>query len=405
MAQFHQSKSLTIGSILICFLLLITSASSANLKKLLVVFRHGQRTPTVPLPFPDFQTWDNNFPMQVSSSNTRQEQLYFVKPTRDEGVLLGNSFSGQLTDAGVKQQVSLGRTLAQRYGRQLGFNSEQLPANAIHTETTWKPRTIRSLLSHLSGWFSEGMPVDPPSISTTELTDLYANWYEHPIQCPPVVDIQKAITREQDFVDYMQQQEDFRKHLSQKLDVPLEDIDIFFLHDSLSCYVAEGYNLPRNLTMDEYERIETIATWEYNYYFSNKQFVRLSIGHFLGRIQKFITQNDTETNKRLFLFSSHDMGIMPLLASLSYLPKEWPYFASNIVFEVYDNNTVRIFYNQDTQIPIPGCGLNYCPLDVFFSSTEWAIPNDWRQECNVKHTNDMFAVPLTSADLKRARAT
>lgn len=393
MTKFILLLSLIIASI-ICF------SQAQTLKKVLVVHRHGIRTPVTPLPFPDQQLWMNNFSMEYSASPLKTNQFFNLKSIENDCVLPGNTFTGALTDSGVRQHFELGKKLRSRYGEALGLDG--LKENEIHLESTYKPRTIKSLQAHISGWFSQDQIVSIPNIFTSELTDMYANWYETPIACPYVKKIHENILQSPTYLAYVKKYEPFRIRLAQKLNIPLSDTDFFLLHDSISCYVAEGFPLPGNLTIEENNLIEDINTWIYNYFFSNEDFVKLNIGQFLNRLQQFMFEDN---GKKLLVFSSHDMGIHPLLAAHKYFPNEWTGFASNIVFEVYSGNLVRIIYNQDTILPIPGCGTNPCPQETYFAFIQWAIPKNWKNECHISSSMDHYNVPLTSYDHLRARCT
>jgi acid phosphatase len=99
----------------------------------------------------------------------------------------------------------------------------------------------------------------------------------------------------------------------------------------------------------------------------------ISIGKFFGRVKSKLAGVVSGEDKDLkyALFSGHDTTIAPLVSLLGNFDGFWPPYASNLVFELSEengNHFVRVFYN-DKEITVPGCpSMQPCPWKVRFIS-------------------------------------
>jgi hypothetical protein len=92
----------------------------------------------------------------------------------------------------------------------------------------------------------------------------------------------------------------------------------------------------------------------------------------LFRLKEKLSDKVTNRDKDLkyALFSGHDTTVAPLLGLLGVFDGYWPPYASNVVFELLDDETaaerwsVRLLYN-DRELTIPGCPPKQpCPWKV-----------------------------------------
>jgi hypothetical protein len=161
-----------------------TSASTCNsyspppsdfqLEKVIVVHRHGDRTPLVKSLGPNFPErsemrakWSSTLPSSVSHKRISSlGEVHFhavndvstpVKTTSDLYVGWDNHDipTGQLTEIGVQQLISFGKTLRERYGGDhfIPTSSFLEADNHFYCRSTYLCRTIHSIRALLVGFY------------------------------------------------------------------------------------------------------------------------------------------------------------------------------------------------------------------------------------------------------------
>jgi acid phosphatase len=148
----------------------------------------------------------------------------------------------------------------------------------------------------------------------------------------------------------------------------------------------------------------------------NETYRRLGVGPLLGDVLDRFTYASTHTSpQKMALYGTHDTTVAAILSSLDVFDNRWPFFTSNITFELFkaqrggllsffqkDKYFVRMRYNHKV-LTLPGMhyfciGLiiackpagkhrdgdeSLCTLEAFRQVIEKIRPVDWRQECRV----------------------
>merc|ERR1711881_655523 len=97
---------------------------------------------------------------------------------------------------------------------------------------------------------------------------------------------------------------------------------------------------------------------------------------------------DPEQPHKLRIYSAHDTTIVAFLVAIDQFNFVPPPYASALIFEVYDDNSIELKYrNNTTQEPVQ---LKLCKNDGTCSFDQWVtdtanlIASDWASECGIK---------------------
>ena len=146
--------------------------------------------------------------------------------------------------------------------------------------------------------------------------------------------------------------EDFKKYqpLAMKMHgvdlLKMKYFDIFYFVNHLQC--VKECNIPF-LHIEDYEIVEGLKFMYYYQVYAlmvSDEMARKYINHFLF---KSIIKCLCDDKRKLFLFSCHDMNLLSMLATLSFIPKESPDYGSNIIINLMEHDGhkyVTINYNN-----------------------------------------------------------
>ena len=141
---------------------------------------------------------------------------------------------------------------------------------------------------------------------------------------------------------------------------------------------THGLPLPKQITPDIYEMVDRNAT-KIMYYANCGQHeaermvaTRLSMGRLMKRFLDNIKDTVSGKSKvKMHMYSAHDTTIMPILAMLNLEMNEWPPFAADIIFELYEDadkkHYITVRYLGKPRI-VRGCDKELCPLDQFIDT-------------------------------------
>ena len=356
---------------------------------------------------------------------------------------------GMLTPAGMRQQYILGNVLGQKYPDIFGDSYEYLDIYMLSDVT---PRCIQSAVTQLYGVYLEKGPAlrkdyprlvgIPPykDLRVKVIAGLLPNSAAAPYNFVPnivnVVDQTNAyifqgdqgnycpnmITwEEQNNKDSKAQEawkifgttiDNLNKHLndSQKISSVPEFINFC---DTMLCDLYDNRTLPGGIADQELISNLTFAFNWFIYHAWEGQELQRQLAAFT-LVDEFLSQMDDCARGGVFnkaaLYSGHDDNIMAVLAAFgiinedcimqnfnSYLQNKttpfpncyFPYFASNIIFELHNTSGspfVKFFYNN---VQIPLCnGQDICPYDDFVAFVKKATGNNtfktYSQKCGVK---------------------
>ncbi|KAI9223923.1 histidine phosphatase superfamily [Blastocladiella britannica] len=328
---------------------------------------------------------------------------------------LSTCYHGQLTDRGRSTMAGIGASLRDLYVTKLKF----LPANLSHPSlvylrSTDYPRTLESLHSLFDGLFppatrSGAVAASDPLIIYSRSPVGYDNSYAD-YECARY----RALRKQFDAIVHPQLANEY-KTWSPKLQSLLHS-----KHGAVAAFDVLVSSLAHNwdvdITPDEFETLRTASTRQWFDYISMyPEFPKLMIGRFVTEIHELqqhvvdtppmaaaaapsigavspspprpsplpatefsmhvqhMADFKADVPPKMAVYAGHDTTIVPLLAALDLWQgenKQWPYFASHIAFETFQDTTVvkadptnrdpaashyvRVLYNDEPQ-HLPAC--------------------------------------------------
>ncbi|XP_043469987.1 venom acid phosphatase Acph-1-like [Leptopilina heterotoma] len=356
--------------ILIPNCLCIMNTSSALLKQVNVLFRHGDRTPLKIYPTIPF-TPDHYFP----------------------------AGPGQLTIRGKQRAYELGKILRNLYDDFLG--------------STYLPKDVESLSSNLDRTKMTLQLV----LASLYPPDSYQNWNEK-LNWQPIPINYKTIED-----DYLFQptlhckllRDEYYKEWN-STELRKTKLDFHELGQNLSYLTGYPLDHPDKLSglYADLDSLETIGfhfpNWV-NYYFptgplfnvvettlkvinNNNLLKRLNGGKFLRQFLENISavtksSPKVESNPKLYLYSGHDLNVVAFLLALNSTESLLTRFTSTIIMELLliDNNYyVKILYYLGIppvtkELKIFNCE-NPCPLQEFQNLVKHLLPSDEEFFCS-----------------------
>ncbi|CAJ0938167.1 unnamed protein product [Ranitomeya imitator] len=368
-----------------------------ELKLVQVVFRHGARTPLKQIPHNEQVEWSptlletpdhTHFNYRVTDLVGGPKPLSPFEEDYRSRTLKGGTFPGQLTTIGMQQMFSLGARIRKDYMEERGFLSPVFKASEVYVRSTNIVRNLESARCLLAGLFQqrqEGPVTIVTSDAGTEI--LYPNYQG----CTAL----KRLTRVRFPVASSQpgMKDDLEK-LQQELRIDSTmKVDFFLLLDNLLAEQAHGFpfsvQYERHLRHLERRAIDILC---YVIDSNNSEAVRLSVGPFLYALQSNMLETtrrsaDGPPTRKLFLFSTHDVTLIPLLVAFGIFDQKWPPYAADITLELYQHRPskewfTRLRYNGKEHV-VAGCSSGLCPLDQFLNAlTEFTLsPEAYKTLC------------------------
>jgi len=376
----------------------VTSLSnSKNVRLVAVVTRHGDRTPIFSFPPAHLEpvTWNCELPATIEAvpiqifdvASPPFPRLYRKIYKKDIETFAGNCAAGQLTVTGMKQHFDLGTRLRKQYSALLENVKIEFGSKNVYVESSDIPRTFLSAQSQLLALFPPKPAAtlntaDVIPIITTELavSDFFPNY----ATCPRLAVIRDAVLKSKPFRDFETKILPFKNDLARKLKY-VNGSSVGFpawtqIYDTFACRRAHQFPFPPEFTTALVDQAILTAEQEYQFLLNDREYLRLGIGPFFARLKEKLSDMVTGRNRDLkyALFSGHDSTLAPLLSLLGIYDGYWPPYASNLVFEVIEDDaaseanrwSVRVIYNEKELI-IPGCPPGQaCPWNVFDQITK-----------------------------------
>ncbi|XP_049638240.1 lysophosphatidic acid phosphatase type 6 [Suncus etruscus] len=355
-----------------------------ELKKVLVVFRHGARSPLKLLP-----------PMEQSQQVDWNPQLLEVPPQTQfnytvtnlaggprphspydfeyqKTILKGGMCAGQLTQVGMQQMFSLGEKLRKKYVEETHFLSPAFNPLEVFIRSTNIYRNLESTRCLLAGLFRHQK--GPAIIHTDDASSevLYPNFEN----CRSLRERTRGRKRGVSLLPGLL--EDLEK-VKDGLGISQSDtVDFLSLLDHMAAEKAHNFStcsvLRRFAQIIEQRAVDTVLYVMHN---NNREGLQMSVGPFLHLLQDHLLKGtDSATlpgdNRKLYLYAAHDVTLIPLLMALDIYDNKWPPFAADLTLELYQHREskkwfVQLHYLGKEQVP-RGCPHGICPLDKFLDA-------------------------------------
>lgn len=341
-----------------------------QVKSVVVVYRHGDRTPISFYPndpYKDPSNWPVGF--------------------------------GQLTNRGKMMQFNLGKFLRSRYNHLIGDKYDE---NDIYVRASDVDRTMMSAMSNLAGLYPpKGDQIWNPNLLWQPIpvhtvpADEDRVIRGHP-KCSKMQELDEQVKTDPKILEVIKDNQRTLDYLSEHTGANVTSLlDIDFIYDDMLIETIYNKTLPSWTSEVFPEKMELMKDLSFAMGTWNLELKRLRGGPLIQAIldhfQGFISGN---VPHKMLMFSGHDTTVSTLLNTLGMFdPPKAPPYASLIMVElssVKGQHFVNfLFRNETTHQPyplsLPDCDY-YCPLERFEELTEKVRPLDWELECNPDKT-------------------
>ncbi|RWS28843.1 lysosomal acid phosphatase-like protein 3 [Leptotrombidium deliense] len=334
------------------------AVTSAEIDRVIIISRHGDRTPT------------KSFPNDPYSNDSYWEDGW-----------------GQLTGAGKRRMLHLGQYLRKTYNKILSDNPREVEAQSSEAS-----RCVESLLVMLAGLYPpkgrwqwhESINWQPIAIRVRESK---SNGMLAKSRCPALESEMADIRRSKEV-----------EELSKKHELILSKVEKFtsignvykarHVMSTMQIQQQVGLQQPEWYTNEIQEEMKNIRGSLFHLDSSTKIVQRLKAGLIFREIRIILKKEKNRyRNKKLFLMSTHDNKI-------NVFNKKPPPFGSSVIIELHNmskNQYIRAYYLNETHtenaVPLmfPFCNSkSICPLPTFLKYIEEFIMKSWRKECKMQ---------------------
>ncbi|CAI4231241.1 unnamed protein product [Auanema sp. JU1783] len=332
------------------------------------VWRHGDRTPAVSLPFDNIDGWK-------------------------EGL-------GEMTKIGLIQQYHLGKWMRMRYAEWL---PEKYHRDEVYVRSSDYNRTIMSALANMAGFYpaADDAMIEPtvrwqpiPIHSKPQNIDKELN---EVMLCPVADQATRDISKMKEMKDLEEKYKDLLHYLREHMNgtaLPVEDV--WKVYDVLTCQLQHNDTNPWPNWVNQtiYNQVVELYNKQSRYTFSTDVLRRLRGGPLLKEIlDRFVEKTDGVfgKNMRLYAYSAHDTSIYAVLSALNIFPETFPLYATVLLFELHkvsDKYILEIYHKNQTGIDdvykysIDGCE-NGCSPQDFQRIYQSVLPQNWEIECGL----------------------
>ncbi|KAL1772359.1 lysophosphatidic acid phosphatase type 6 [Sigmodon hispidus] len=375
--------------------------SLLELKMVQVVFRHGARSPLKPLPLEEQVEWNPKLleiPPQTKFDYTVTNLTGGPKPHSPydseyhKTTLKGGMFAGQLTKVGMQQMFALGERLRKSYVEDIPFLSPVFNPQEVFVRSTNIFRNLESTRCLLAGLFQhqKGSVIIQTDEASSEV--LYPNYQN----C--LVLREKTRDRKKTAVLQPGVSEDLEKVKAGVGISSSDEVDFFVLLDNVAAEQVHSLlscpALKRFAQMIERRAVDTAL---YVLQQEDRESIQMAVGPFLhvlkGNLLKAVDPTTIPSKTRkLYLYATHDVTLMPILMALGIFDHKWPPFAVDLTIELYQHQEskewfVQLYYGGEEQVP-RGCPGKLCPLDKFLNtmSVYAASPEKYHLLCSQART-------------------
>lgn len=378
----------------------------SELKQVLVMIRHGSRTPYMAgIPcWEDYDVQWNN--CNVTDLVLPSDALYnYSSQARPEPWLFrliydawpdelgGNCMTGQLMREGYLQELSNGNALRAAYLNQSTASLNifdtadyaKLDTGRMYFRSDDEQRTVMSGQAMLSTFFDV---TAPNVVAWHTMDDAIDQIAPNAAACPALVDAQAAAYSSYNFT-----------HIVNDTGVLTDELNAvwgagqwsyYSCIDCLMTTVCTGRGIPSNpetgvamnQTLFDQAVDQATAIYAYQATYNNSWYSKLGMGRTIYNMRTHLeaaVNNDADAVK-FALWSAHDTSIMPFLAALmgESWDAKWARYAAMVTIELYansdgsENDLFRLTYNGEA-LAMPGCdGATLCDVDTLLGLMAFA---------------------------------
>nr|XP_028607043.1 LOW QUALITY PROTEIN: prostatic acid phosphatase-like [Podarcis muralis] len=353
--------------------LLLQSASGRELVFVLLIYRHGDRSP-----------------IEVYPNSLHNESAW------PQGF-------GQLTKIGMQQQYELGKYIKKRYSN---FLSAEYKREEILIQSTESDRTIMSAQANLAGMYPPtGDQIWNPKILWQPIPVHVVPKERNPklrypiLNCPRYLELLKETMHSSEFQAKIQPYKEFIKTIGLYSGYDPQDLTnlvnfkIWHVQDTLFCESIHNLTLPVWATKEVRAKLAELTVLSLSSLFGiykREEKARLQGGLLVKNILEKISRAAKGSEKRkMFVYSAHDTTLGALQMALNIYNEKLPPYAACQFFELYqeDNGeqTVEMYFRNHTmkdpyQQTLPGCS-SACPLPKFADLVSPILVDDWANAC------------------------
>lgn len=336
---------------------------SSTLKSVLVVFRHGARTPLWTYKNDPHKSWSEGW--------------------------------GKLTIEGKNHMYTLGKRLRKDYSH---FLSESYIEDEVYVRSSDTVRCKGSAQLVLAGLFppvghqiwNPDLPWQPIPISYVPRQEDNLLSLEKP--CQALGEALKRVLSSEQMTNHTIAHEKLYKYLSLHTGQDINDIFLVHkLYDTLKIEKHHNLELPpwtKNLPWDTMYEIAALKLFIYTIAADTQKF---SGGVLLKDvIDKFSERSINRSSLKLILYSAHDSTLVSALQTLGFEKQFIPDYGAHLAFELHkinDSHEIRILYAENFNSSLLLLPLSFCPSPCTLSKFEeqlrsrMILPTDWDREC------------------------
>ncbi|PVD36224.1 hypothetical protein C0Q70_03200 [Pomacea canaliculata] len=361
-----------------------------KLKQVQVFFRHGARTPlhltpgieevsylqgTVlkDVPHTVFKYEVVILPDMVPSQGHSSMEEHYQKLQ-----LKGGGYAGNLTAYGQEMMYSFGKSLRTFYGDQLKFLPKEYNGKDIYVQSTNINRTVVSARCVLAGMFGKQSLNKSGPVQIRVLSSIDEILYPNTRACSVLQKANHAVIFHFDRIPGIKEDLEFiEKILGYDSQATGHKLDFVSLRDDFVARITHGYSIPENI-VPYMNMIDKNATKILYYAMCGQHeaerpvVTRLAVGPALQSALDAMSRciQGQETPK-IYLYSTHDSTMVALLESTGLFNWQWPPFAADLRFELYEDDDkqhwVRVLYCGEEKA-IRGCNKPLCKFEDFKQS-------------------------------------